>query len=109
LSTLEHHCNNNQLRNTKNYTNIIKAWHGILLLGIDKDELKNKSANMPDGKRIFKDSGMVIAGSPNAILNEINKYIDVGVPYFTIYFPDLPNIRSLRLFADHIIPCFKNK
>jgi hypothetical protein len=52
-----------------------------------------------DKKMIWKDSELVIAGTPDTILREINKYVGIGVIYFTIYFPDLPNIMSLELFA----------
>jgi hypothetical protein len=40
--------------------------------------------------------------TPEKILKEISKYIDIGVRYFIIHFPGLPDIRSLDLFAKHI-------
>ena len=46
---------------------------------------------------------MVIAGTPDTILREINKYVDIGVTYFTIYFPDLPNMISLQLLLNNLI------
>ena len=72
-------------------------------------ELKNRSAKILEEKRTWKDSNLITAGTPNTILKEINKYIDIGVTYFTIHFPDLPNTRSLRLFAEYIISHFENK
>jgi hypothetical protein len=41
--------------------------------------------------------------TPEKILKEISKYIDIGVRYFIIHFPGLPDIRSLDLFAKHIV------
>jgi alkanesulfonate monooxygenase SsuD/methylene tetrahydromethanopterin reductase-like flavin-dependent oxidoreductase (luciferase family) len=102
--------NSNQLGNSnRNYNDIFKAWHGVILLGTEEKELKNRSANILEEKRTWKDSNLITAGTPNTILKEINKYIDIGVTYFTIHFPDLPNTRSLRLFAEYIISHFKNK
>ena len=39
------------------------------------------------------------------ILREIKRYLNIGVTYFTLCFPDT---RSLQLFAEHIIRHFKN-
>jgi hypothetical protein len=48
---LKNYCNNNKSDNNRTYTakkgndnyhNIINAWHGILLLGSNEDELKTR-------------------------------------------------------------------
>ena len=54
-----------------------------------------------------KDSELVIVGTPETILREIKKYLNIGVTYFTLYFPDLPDTRSLQLFAEHIMHHFR--
>jgi alkanesulfonate monooxygenase SsuD/methylene tetrahydromethanopterin reductase-like flavin-dependent oxidoreductase (luciferase family) len=52
---------------------------------------------------------MAIVGTPNDIIKEIKRYMVVGgVRYFTIHFPDLPNLKSLNLFAKSVIPYFRN-
>jgi hypothetical protein len=115
---LKNYCNNNNKsdnnrtysakKGNDNYHNIIKAWHGILFLGSNEGELKTRKEMILDKKTIWKDSELVIAGTPDTILGEINKYVSIGVTYFTIYFPDLPNMISLELFAKNIIPYFRN-
>ncbi|MDP9289612.1 MAG: hypothetical protein M3P08_15645 [Thermoproteota archaeon] len=45
-------------------------------------------------KRIWKDSNLVTAGTPDTIIREINRYLNIGVTYFTVWFPDLPDTRS---------------
>ena len=80
-----------------------------MFLGSNEDELKTRKEMILDKKMIWKDSEMVIAGTPEMILREIKKYVDIGVTYFTIYFPDLPNMTSLQLFAKNIISCFRNR
>jgi alkanesulfonate monooxygenase SsuD/methylene tetrahydromethanopterin reductase-like flavin-dependent oxidoreductase (luciferase family) len=91
------------------YDDIIKAWHGILFLGIDENELRTRNTQTSCKKRIRKDSKLVIVGTPETILIEIKKYFNIGVTYFTLCFSDLPNTRSLQLFAEHIIHHFRNK
>ena len=60
-------------------------------------------------KRIWKDSDLVIAETPDTIIREINRYLNIEVTYFTVWFPDLPDTSSLQLFAEHVIPWFRNR
>ncbi|MGA7542757.1 MAG: LLM class flavin-dependent oxidoreductase [Nitrososphaeraceae archaeon] len=91
----------------RNYEKIAKAWHAIMLLGQNDNEiimLKNRV-------NIWKENPKVaIVGTPNDIMKEIKRYMVVGdVRYFTIHFPDLPDLRSLNLFAKSVIPHFRNR
>ena len=91
----------------RNYDKIIKAWHAIMLLGQNDNEiimLKNRV-------NIWKENPKVaIVGTPNDIMKEIKRYMVVGdVRYFTIHFPDLPDLRSLNLFAKSVMPHFRNR
>jgi alkanesulfonate monooxygenase SsuD/methylene tetrahydromethanopterin reductase-like flavin-dependent oxidoreductase (luciferase family) len=57
-----------------------------------------------------KNSKVAIVGTPDDIIKEIKKYMIVGgVRYFTIHFPDLPDLRSLNLFAKSVIPHFRGE
>jgi alkanesulfonate monooxygenase SsuD/methylene tetrahydromethanopterin reductase-like flavin-dependent oxidoreductase (luciferase family) len=105
LTLLKNYCHDNdKVSGSRNYDDIIKAWHGILFLRIDESELRSRNT-----EGIRKGSKLVIVGTPKTILREIKKYLNIGVTYFTVCFPDLPDTRSLRLFAEHIIHHFKNK
>ena len=105
LILLKNHCRDN----SRNYDDIIKAWHGILFLGIDESELRSRNMNISYKKGIMRDSGLVIVGTPKTLLGEIERYLNIGVTYFTVCFLDLPDTRSLQLFAEHIIHHFRNK
>src|SRR5205823_835952 len=92
LSVLKNYCHsNNTVLGSRNYDDIIKAWHGILILGLDETELRSRNINNSDKKGIRRDSKLVIVGTPKTILREIKRYLNIGVTYFTVCFPDLPN------------------
>jgi alkanesulfonate monooxygenase SsuD/methylene tetrahydromethanopterin reductase-like flavin-dependent oxidoreductase (luciferase family) len=112
LSLLENYChdssNNNNNNDSKacgykNYYDIVKAWHGILFLGKDENELRTRTTNMSYNRGIVKDSNLIISGTPKTILRELKRYLNIGVTYFTVCFADFPDTRSLELFAEHIM------
>ena len=43
-------------------------------------------------------------GNSQSIIMELGRYVKLGVNYFTIHFADIPDIRSLDLFATDVIP-----
>jgi alkanesulfonate monooxygenase SsuD/methylene tetrahydromethanopterin reductase-like flavin-dependent oxidoreductase (luciferase family) len=108
LTLLKNYCHSNNLTGSRNYDDIIKGWLGILFLGLDETELRSRNMNISYKKGIRQDSKLVIVGTPKTILREIKRYLNIGVTYFTICFPDLPDTRSLQLFAEHIIHHFRN-
>lgn len=97
----------------RNHENIIKAWHAIMLLGQNDNEIiKNKASDYGSNYSYIwkKNPEIPIVGTPDDITREIKKYIiDGGVSYFTIHFLDLPDLRSLNLFAKSVIPIFRRE
>jgi alkanesulfonate monooxygenase SsuD/methylene tetrahydromethanopterin reductase-like flavin-dependent oxidoreductase (luciferase family) len=91
---------------------VIKAWHGIIYITDDAYE----QVEIGQPKRFFANKltnsfwknnlDLVITGTPEYIIKEMKRYIDIGVDYFIIHFIDLPSPRSLRLFAKYIMPHF---
>ncbi len=105
----------------RNYDDIVKALHTIMILAESDKEItsfKNKRydddntcsrSGSNDGNEIWKrNPDLVTAGTANSIIREIVRYVKLGVNYFTIYFADIPDIRSLNLFAKYVIPHFRN-
>jgi alkanesulfonate monooxygenase SsuD/methylene tetrahydromethanopterin reductase-like flavin-dependent oxidoreductase (luciferase family) len=87
------------------FEKIAKAWHAIMLLGQDDNEIIMLKNRTDKWKRT-----VAILGTPNDTIGEIRRYmVSGGVRYFTIHFPDLPDLRSLNLFAKSVIPYFRNK
>jgi alkanesulfonate monooxygenase SsuD/methylene tetrahydromethanopterin reductase-like flavin-dependent oxidoreductase (luciferase family) len=100
----------------RDYEKIAKAWHAIMLLGRVDNKiimLKNREGNKDTLSRSDiskKNSKVAIVGTPNDIIKEIKRYMVVGgVRYFTIHFPDLPDLKSLNLFAKSVIPHFRKR
>jgi alkanesulfonate monooxygenase SsuD/methylene tetrahydromethanopterin reductase-like flavin-dependent oxidoreductase (luciferase family) len=98
----------------RNHREIIKVWHGIMFIVDDTDEqveigqskkfitITNKLADS-----FWKNNlDLIITGTPEYMIKEIERYIAKGVSYFIIHFVDLPSPRSLRLFARHVMPHF---
>ena len=91
----------------RDYEKIAKAWHAIMLLGRDYSEIKMLKNRAGIWK---KNSNVAIVGTPDDIIKEIKKYMAVGgVRYFIIHFPDLPDLKSLNLFAKSVIPHFRGE
>jgi alkanesulfonate monooxygenase SsuD/methylene tetrahydromethanopterin reductase-like flavin-dependent oxidoreductase (luciferase family) len=110
LSILKDYCNSNKgTIHNRSYGDIIKGWHGVLLLGKDKNDIRKRKMKLNEKQGAWKNSKLVISGTPHAILDEIYRYLNIGVTYFIIYFPDMPNTTSLQLFAKHVIPCLRNR
>ena len=76
----------------RDYEKIAKAWHAIMLLGQDDNEIIMLKNRMDKWKKT-----VAIIGTPNDIIGEIKKYMVIGgVRYFTIHFPDLPDLRIIE-------------
>ena len=76
----------------RDYEKIAKAWHAIMLLGQDDNEIIMLKNRMDKWKKT-----VAILGTPNDIIGEIKRYMVIGgVRYFTIHFPDLPDLRIIE-------------
>jgi alkanesulfonate monooxygenase SsuD/methylene tetrahydromethanopterin reductase-like flavin-dependent oxidoreductase (luciferase family) len=98
LAILEKACD----RLGRNFREIEKSWGSYIYVVPNEKELKEKEkilAQVPNNS--------ILAGTPAAVIEVIQKYIDIGVTYFTFRFEDLPDLRGLRLFAEKVIPTFK--
>jgi len=47
-----------------------------------------------------------LVGIPEEIINRIGEFIDVGVTYAMVRFPDMIENKPLQLFADEVMPAF---
>ncbi|MGH9925221.1 MAG: hypothetical protein ACRD5B_07560, partial [Nitrososphaeraceae archaeon] len=89
----------------------IKAWHGVILLTEGNEtkygeSIKNVIDNKLVNGRWMKNLDLVVSGTCESIIKEMERYIDIGVSYFIIHFADFPNLTSLKLFGKYVIPHF---
>jgi len=45
-----------------------------------------------------------LAGSPEAVADQIQVYVEMGVTHFMLWFQDFPSPDGMRLFADRVLP-----
>jgi F420-dependent oxidoreductase-like protein len=101
LKVLEGHCN----AVGRNFREIEKScWpSGQVFIARNKGELdekivleKPKSVALEDFERTS------LIGSPDECVRKLQPYIDLGVTHFMLFFGDLSNLSSLRLFAETV-------
>jgi alkanesulfonate monooxygenase SsuD/methylene tetrahydromethanopterin reductase-like flavin-dependent oxidoreductase (luciferase family) len=92
----------------RDYQNIMKGWQGLIIIGKHEEDVQIKISDLQSKKRIENDglSKISVVGTTEQVQTEIAKYISIGVNYFTVSFPDL---ESLELFAERIMPQFKTE
>ena len=84
----------------RNPSEINKSWGEWAALFEDEDDLKKNDA-------FIKTSPSTWCGTPEQYVDRIQEYVDLGVSYITPRFVDLPSKKSIRLFAERVIPQFK--
>ncbi|MFQ5762154.1 MAG: LLM class flavin-dependent oxidoreductase, partial [Candidatus Bathyarchaeia archaeon] len=48
-----------------------------------------------------------IVGTPEECVEQVKRYVESGVEYFLCFFPDVVELKSLRLFGKHVIPAIR--
>ena len=72
-------------------------------------QLKNISSNSKDFFDLDFLQDEFIIGTPNQVANKIDQFCKEGIEHFMIWFMDYPERTSMRIFAEKVIPLFKNK
>jgi F420-dependent oxidoreductase-like protein len=82
----------------------------IIIAETEEDALKRAEQWREErqGKPDDPDWKFAIKGSPETCTKMLNAYIGAGVTHFTLLFADTVALKSLRLFADKVMPEFHN-
>lgn len=48
-----------------------------------------------------------LVGTPDEVVLQFQKYLDLGITHFMLWFVDAPDEEGMRLFADEVMPRFK--
>jgi F420-dependent oxidoreductase-like protein len=102
LSVLERHCKDVG----RNFSDIERAaWlSGQVIVVGSQEEADNAVTKLrPAGTPLEEFRNGTLVGTPQQCIAQINRYRELGVTYFILYFGDLPDTVSLKLFAEKVI------
>lgn len=97
LTNLEKACN----KLGRDFGKVEKSWGKYLFLRRSESELREKERSLAEAP-----AGSILYGTPDRVIDEIQKFVDLGFTYFTFRFEDLPDLRGLQVFAEDIVPAF---
>ena len=107
LSVLEAHC-----RDVGRDPTEIEVSHNALTLIAETqaefDRIVARRASQSNvSNAAYRDSlAGAIAGTPDQCAGQIQTYVDAGITYFFLIFPDPVSVESIRLFAKEVMPRF---
>ena len=102
VQVLKNHCK----KVGRDFDNIEKScWPvGQIFMDNNRFELKKRAINfLPKDVTLKEFTRTNFIGSPKKFFQEIQKYLNLGVTHFMLFFGDLPNLRGLRCFAKEFI------
>jgi alkanesulfonate monooxygenase SsuD/methylene tetrahydromethanopterin reductase-like flavin-dependent oxidoreductase (luciferase family) len=80
---------------------LMRTWQGSVLIARNENQLQEKL------KKYAPDRGCFV-GTPEKVIEGLQKYVDAGVEYFMLYFEDdVDDLKSLNLFSEKVIPALK--
>ncbi len=71
-----------------------------ILIAENKAELSRKR------KQYYPWLGYPVIGTPEEVITTLRAFVDVGVQYIILNFPDAHTLRPMQLFAEAVIPAF---
>jgi len=82
---------------------------------VDYTVIAKNKATLKEKIREFKPKGVSkaqfvegnLVGTPEEVISRIEEFIDVGVTYIMMRFPDMMKSEPLQLFADKVMPAFR--
>lgn len=98
LAVLEHYC----LSGGRDFAGIERScWpSGQILLAETQSGLDRKVERFkPKGTSRMDFETYTLAATPKGCIERLRAYVDLGVNYFMLYFADLPNLESIKLFS----------
>ena len=111
IKSLNQHC----VEAGREPNEIQKSWLGTMLIGKNTLELANKIKKFKlehPKKEVRKIpleeyESQHIIGTPEQCVEKIRQFMDFGITYFMLVFPDMSDLRVLQLFSDKVMACFR--
>jgi alkanesulfonate monooxygenase SsuD/methylene tetrahydromethanopterin reductase-like flavin-dependent oxidoreductase (luciferase family) len=86
----------------RDYDSIVKTWAAECVAVAPSGEEAQRLAEAS----VFYTPGHSIAGTPDEVSAQLQRFADLGVQHFILRFADFPRTDSARLFAEEVIPRF---
>lgn len=78
------------------------------IIGGSKEEVKKKIKQFkPKDTSISEFTKRNLVGTPDQIISQIQEHVNVGFTSFMLRFPDMIELKPLRMFAEQVFPAFK--
>jgi alkanesulfonate monooxygenase SsuD/methylene tetrahydromethanopterin reductase-like flavin-dependent oxidoreductase (luciferase family) len=88
--------------------------NATVLIGASRAEAEQKLDRLARSRNLTREQARhglanALVGTPDEILEKLLEYRAAGVPLAWVFllFPDLPSMRSLRLFAEEVLPAYR--
>ena len=105
LEILRGHCNSVG----RSYEAIRKVWLGAIAIAGTEGEAQDIASGNPfvvEEPR-FDAYGTTIIGTPEQVVERLERFKAIGVEYFIFRFLDFPSTTGTRLFSDYVIDALK--
>jgi len=111
LGVLREHCE----KVGRDFDEIAKSWAGDVVIGLTETEVENrlkklramlKRRGMSDDVPFEEIEAPRLIGTPEQIMDKLERYLKLGVNYFVVIFPDPLDVEALKIFAEKIIASF---
>jgi len=89
---------------------IVKSLGDICHISRDEDELRREVARFKPDELTMEDYMFHLIGTPEECIEKLNVYRDLGISELVLQFPSLGagDLEGLRLFAESVIPAFRD-
>ncbi len=88
--------------------------NATVVIGASRTEAEQKLDRLARSRHLTREQARhglanALVGTPDEILEKLLEYRAAGVPFAWVFllFPDLPSTRSLRLFAEEVLPAYR--
>jgi len=106
LGVLRRHCE----AEGRDFDAIEKSWFGNVIIDVDaaraRSRLERAAASW--GLPPERMEARALAGTPERVLERLREYVALGVTHFIGMFGRVEDLRSTRLFAERVLPAFRD-
>jgi F420-dependent oxidoreductase-like protein len=106
LGVLRRHCE----AEGRSYDAIEKSWFGNVVIDADAARADARLARIASAWGMSREqmAARALAGTPERVVERVREYAALGVTHFIGMFGRVDDLRSTRLFAERVLPAFRD-